>query len=96
MKTATLVKDNLRHFNGHAAFYRLSEPIHYVSWADENDIRDYDYVIVSTANAFGYWETYIFGANSEGAVLNWTELEGSRKGTLSHKEVLKNAGYTLV
>lgn len=38
-------------------------------------------------------ETYIFAASEDGTVINWTELEGSQKGTLDHATALRDAGY---
>jgi hypothetical protein len=81
MKTATKVKD-LNGFNGTAALYKLSEPI-----------NEYEYVIVSAINDKYCIETYIFGSNENGEVLNWSELEGSTRGVHDHQIALNEAGY---
>ena len=57
MGKATLVKDNLTGFNGHAALYRV-EPEH----------EGYKYVIASTADMFGL-ETYLFPSDENGMVI---------------------------
>lgn len=91
MKTAKLTKDNLENFTGHAALYELSDKVKY------DDDKETRYVICSTANAmFSDIETYIFPADKDGKILDWVELDGSERGTSSHKTVLKNAGYKLV
>ena len=86
-KTAILVQPNLEHFNGEARLYRLSEPI---GWGYDYDTGQYEktteYVIVSAVVAFGDGpETYIFPADAEGIVLDWSELDGSYRGDLNHE-----------
>lgn len=96
MKTATLVKDNLSGFTGHAALYKLSEPVSYdYDWEKEEFKEKTIFVIASTAFALGM-ETYLFPASEEGKILDWAELDGSRKGTTSHGKVLSAAGYNLI
>ena len=85
MKTATLVKDNIEGFRGHAALYKLSEPL-----------EGYEYVICSTGTTIFGLETLIFGANKQGDALNWGELYGSKRDTEDHEEVLNAAGYEVV
>lgn len=52
------------------------------------------YVVVSAVSVpFDGPETYIFTANSEGAITSYMELEGSFKGGLDHAEALRRAGY---
>jgi hypothetical protein len=41
-------------------------------------------------------ETYIFPANKDGEVLNWTELWGSTKHIKDHEQVIRNAGWEVV
>lgn len=84
MKTAKLIKDNLEGFNGHAAFYELSEPLDGI-----------EKVIVSAVSDSHGYETYIFPADNDGDISDWGELEGSMKGTVSHAEVLGAVGYTI-
>lgn len=90
MKTATF-KKMLRGFNGVAGLYELSEPLKPYA-IDEND-SEYNYVVVSAAIAYGGPETYIFGADENGNVLDWLELPGSSRGVYCHKTALENAGY---
>lgn len=93
MPTATLIKDDLPHFLGHAALYRLDPPL----------AQEHEYVIVSAVDNTGMmafsgldvdWrETYIFPATPDGDVADWGELDGSTKGTLDHADALRGAGY---
>lgn len=87
---ATKIK-NLDEFQGHAALYHLSEPL------EGYDGESHEWVIVSSAHipfGFGGCETYIFPANSDGIVLDWSELPGSTKDVYHHATALENAGYT--
>jgi hypothetical protein len=81
MKTATKVKD-LDRANGVVALYKLSERLKF-----------YNYVVVSSATILGEDETYIFGADENGEVIDWIELSGSQRGVYNHETVLNNAGY---
>lgn len=60
----------------------------------------YDYVIASSlyemVGRHQLDETYLFGADVEGTIVNWGELSGSVKGTQSHAEALNHAGYAVV
>jgi hypothetical protein len=102
MGTATLLKDNLKHSMGHAALYKLEPPLKHTKYdysgeTETESIVDIPLVRVSAVHLhFGGIETYIFAANESGDVTDWGELEGSRKGTLSHAVVLDNIGYTIV
>ena len=81
MKTATKVKD-LDNFSGVAALYKLS-----------GRLKFYNYVVVSSATVFGEDETFIFGSDENGEVLDWGELRGSTCGVYNHETALNNAGY---
>ena len=83
MGTATLIRDHLARFSGHAALYRLEPPL------DGNEL-----VAVSATSRFGC-ETYIFPANDRGEVTDWGELDGSYRGGLDHAEALRRAGYEI-
>lgn len=83
MKTATKVRD-LENFKGKAALYKLSKRLKF-----------YDYVVVSSVTMSGEDETYIFGADENGHVVEWIELSGSQRGVYNHETVLNNAGYEL-
>jgi hypothetical protein len=83
MKSATKIKD-LSGFKGEAALYKLSEPL-----------SSFDYVVVSTSIVWGAIETYIFGSNENGEVLDWYGLHGSERGIYDHEKALENAGYCI-
>lgn len=85
MKTATKVKD-LNGFNGTAALYKLSEPI------EGYNKETYEYVVASAVRNWTV-ETYIFGSDENGQVLNWGELDGSVRDVYDHEIALNNAGY---
>ena len=97
--TATLIKDKLEGFRGHAALYRLTPPIKDYEWSSEEVRKEYEYVIASAVTTMQIGgdgpETYLFPATAEGEIVNFGELTGSMKGTLSHAEALLNAGYSL-
>ena len=82
MNTATHIRD-LSNFTGQAALYRM-EPPH----------EEHEFVIVSAVShpIIGV-ETYIFAADSSGAVTGWSELPGSFKGAMDHDRALNGAGY---
>lgn len=87
MKKAVMIKDVSADFMGRACLYRLSEPL-----------GGYETVVVSAlTSAFdtGQPETYIFGADENGKVLDWGELDGSQRGTTDHALVLGFAGYEI-
>lgn len=97
MGTATLLKDDLAGFNGHAALYRLDPPMRDKDWDDKPRGRPIRHVVVSAANVmFSGPETYIFAANAKGKISNWRELDGSYRGDLNHTQALAGAGYTIV
>lgn len=83
MKTATKVRD-LENFTGKAALYKLSDRL-----------KGFDYVVVSAVLAPYVHETYIFGADENGDVLDWGELPGSERDVYGHETALNNAGYEL-
>ena len=89
---ATLVR-KLDGFTGDARLYRVDPPLADEPWDDEEPTK-YEYVIVSAAMAmFSGPETYIFGADENGEVVDWGELPGSFRGGLDHAAALKGAGY---
>jgi hypothetical protein len=51
------------------------------------------HVIVSAINDAYAHETYIFASGEDAKVSNWTEMFGSAKGTTSHEDALRGAGY---
>lgn len=100
-KTATFIK--MKQMSGtdvQQRLYRLSEPIvgysRYNSETNEYDLpgETYTYVIVSAAMvAYSGPETYIFGADETGHIVDWSELPGSFRGALDHDAALRDAGY---
>lgn len=61
------------------------------------DDETIEFAVLSAVRVMGYPETYIFKANpgnpSAGWIVDWCELPGSQKDTLSHQQVLQDMGY---
>lgn len=94
MKVATELR-KLTGFEGNAWLFKLSEPVDYdYNYNTKQYEKSTNYVVVSAVDVmFSGPETYIFPANEDGKVINWSELEGSFKGGLDHLKALGNAGY---
>ena len=84
MKTATKVKD-LENPKAMQALYRLSDRL-----------KGFDYVVVSAIANNVCYETYIFGSDENGEVLDMIELPGSQRGVYSHEKALNDAGYEML
>lgn len=94
-KTATPIhKMEGWQWQGDACLYELSHPMQ-----DRNG-NDHKFIIVSAVIAFyrGGSETFIFPAKDATStdVLSYSEMNGSRPGTLDHVEVLNECGYTVL
>lgn len=83
---AKFIKDVSKDFNGTAKVFELDPAL------DGNK-----YVVVSATNVmFSGPETYIFAYDLDnGQVSNWSDLEGSFRGSLDIEKALNNAGYTV-
>lgn len=92
MKKADIVKvygaEEMDRTRGQVVLVRTDEP---VTYGDERTTTHYLYV--SAAQVGRDDEVYIFPATEEGRVLSWLELCGSRRGTLSIRETMMDAGY---
>ena len=98
MKKAKLIRDGIISESGASQIVvELPNPIGYDRDWDTGEItKETKYVLVSAVNVmFSGPETYIFPCDKEGNVLNWTDLDGSMRGTLSHEKALHNMGYEL-
>jgi hypothetical protein len=84
MKIAKL-KKCLKNFQGNATLFSLSEP-----WFG------YEHVVVSAITLQDGAETFIFGSDSQGVVLDWADLPGSSWELLSDKEILGSLGYEVL
>lgn len=82
-------------FRGDARLYRVSPAMKFDSW-DDSPAVEFDYAVVSAVVAYSGPETYIFGADEYGTILEWCELKGSFRGGLDHRAALKNAGYEVI
>lgn len=91
MKTATLMYSFYEglNINVKQSLYKMNPPH-----------NGYEYVIASSlfemVGRHQLNETYLFGADEEGNILDWCELDGSMKDTQSHAEALNEAGYSVV
>jgi hypothetical protein len=87
---ATFIKV-LDGYTGIARLFKCDPPINGASW---NGTPKFDFVVVSAAVTPDHGpETYIFGADKDGEILDWSELDGSFVGGLDHERALKGAGY---
>lgn len=87
---------SLDNFRGEAILFRMEPPL-----------EGYPYVVVSAISpkpveVLGEMvtvvlrpETYIFGADSDGTVLDWHELPGSFQGAMDIPRALAGAGYEI-
>lgn len=85
-KIATFIGDVNPTARGKQKLYRCSP-----------QLDGFEYVVVSALVlpvGLGT-ETYIFGSDNFGNIVEWGELSGSMKGTLLHEEALRNAGYEI-
>ena len=55
--------------------------------------EDNKFLITSKVKNEYVHETYIFSAGANGEITDWSELNGSSRGEVSHQEVLERAGY---
>lgn len=89
--TATHIRD-IKVYAGHAALYRLEPAITTERWDGESeDWKEvaYTHVVVSAViSRITGPETYIFGADEDGAIVDWAELPGSYRGGLDHAQAL--------
>ncbi len=54
------------------------------------------YIVASAVKTGDYiFETYLFDADENGKIIDFTELEGSQRGTNDIYQVLRDAGYTI-
>lgn len=95
-KTATLIKEMPKHRNAthfvNQKLYKLSPPIS----GGYEDKPDCEYVIVSAAMVpHSGPETYVFGSDEAGKIIDWNERAGSYRGGLDHEEALRRAGYSV-
>jgi hypothetical protein len=83
---ATFIKNmELTQAKGDQRLYHLDPPL---------DGHEY---VVSSAIVVPYSgpETYVFPANSDGAITNWTELSCSARGELDPEAAIRRAGYEI-
>ena len=89
---ATLIREGLPEFVGHASLYRISPE---VAYDVDGVMHTTNYVIVSAVQDHPINETFIFPADESGSVIDWGELDGSLRGDPSHRKALEGAGYKL-
>lgn len=92
---AEFIKDVSEDFRGIAKLWRITPPVIYTEWNEDDGEIDLEaeYVITSaTVALFSGPETYIFPADSEGNVLNWMELPGSYRGAMDHEFAISQIG----
>lgn len=97
-KTAQKFDTKPGQFRETAFFYKLSEPVEYdYDYDTEKFLKETRFVCVSQANAFGSgYETFIFPADENGEVVDWSELEGSLRGYISPDQLMRECGWSVV
>ena len=97
MTTATKIGPVNPSANGNQVLWKLSEPVGYDhDWKTNEPAGVTGYVITSAVVAmFTGPETYIFPADADGNVIDWGEMEGSLRGTLSHEAAILSAGWEI-
>ena len=86
MKAKHLKK--LDRFTGVASLYEVDPPM------KDREGEEHKFVIASATVAYGTGpEVYLFPADEEGSVVDWGEMDGSIRGSLSHEEAFKEVGY---
>lgn len=95
---ATILRDTFPGMKGDKLLLRMDPPL--ASSEFNPDTNEYEpvaheYVVSSATTVLGEPETYLFPATRDGEIVNWRELEGSQKGTLSHADVLAALGYAI-
>ena len=90
---ATLIRGDLPGFVGHASLYRIFPEVAYDDYGVKHTTN---YVIVSAVHDHLINETCIFPADESGSVIDWGELDGSLRGTTSHRKALEGAGYNII
>lgn len=92
MKTATFIRD-VKGGTGTQRLYKVNPPVEY-GYGDTKSVTEY--VVTSATKAmFSGPETYIFPADADGTIVDWSEMDGSFRGDLCHETALSNAGYSL-
>lgn len=65
-----------------------------ILWEVTPKIDGHKYVITSATQVeFTGPETYMFGADENGEIVDWCELPASYRGELNHKKCFENIGY---
>ena len=90
---ASRISEDLPEFVGYASLYRIFPE---VAYDVDGVMHTTNYVIVSAVQDHLINETFIFPADESGSVIDWGELDGSLRGTTSHRKALEGAGYKLV
>ena len=90
---AALIRRGLLGFVGHASLYEVLPGVAYDA---DGVTHTTNYVIVSAVYDYLNNETFIFPADESGSVIDWGELDGSLRGTTSHRKALEGAGYNVI
>ena len=88
---ATFVADVSKHYNGHAELFLLNK-----SAFINGSRKKYNHIVVSAIDNGVIAETYIFPADRNGFVKDFSELPGSYKGGTDIDVALLGGGYEIV
>jgi hypothetical protein len=69
---------------------------HQILWEVLPKINGHKYVVTSAKSVqFSGPETYMFGADENGEIVDWCELPGSYRGELNHQKCFEEIGYNV-
>lgn len=91
-RTRELVRD-LEGFRGEAKLWRVTPAVKWGNHYQGDAGGETEYIVSSAVVAmFSGPETYLFPADADGEVLDWSELPGSYRGGLSHDAAMDGLG----
>jgi hypothetical protein len=77
--------------------YKIKDlPDNKILWEVMPRIEGNKYIVTSAVDvSFSGPETYMFAANEKGKIINWSELDGSHRGSMDHKKCFENINYSI-
>ena len=91
MKTATLVKEVQNNSEFHQQVFKMDPPYKGNNYIFISKVDRYEPLLAYEGHLV---ETYIFPSDEECEPTSYLEMEGSKKGRHSIKEILEGIGYT--
>ena len=95
MATSKNIAERIKKIKGSQMLWKVTPPIITEPCYEGDTKKKFNYIITSCASVFGQPETYVFGADKNGEILDWGELDGSFKGDFDHERAIIGAGYQI-